>query len=470
MSTAPQTARFSASQRPSGADLGKYTKSATPPDLRAKLQENRAKRYELLASARALFLYAGKQEGLKHPQDFHRTAKCKWVPVGEVGVHASREHTSAFYSGVMNCGSVWACTCCSAKVQERRRGEVATAVAWAEAEGLQSVMVTLTFPHYAWHILGDLVKQQADALHRLRAGAPWTRFKTAAGYQGLIRSLELTYGQHGWHPHTHELWFVSAHVDAETMKAQILERWRNCCARAGLLDLENVDQVRAFNEHAVDVKGWCQASDYLAKQDDSRHWGVDSEIAKGSTKQGRAKGKHPFGLLAMAADGDKVAGAKFVEYASVMKGRRQLFWSAGLKKRVLIEEKTDEEIVEDQVDKADLLGFLTRAEWRLVRSTGSRAQLLDAAESNGGWAAVQQLLRLLRAKHPQPQALHQPQLWGWLRWSRLGQGLPAPVVAFSFGLGLFRFKHAKRLGLLLDFTDGRAQLPLHLDELIRQRL
>ncbi|WP_166525000.1 protein rep, partial [Pseudomonas sp. CAH-1] len=441
-----------------------------PPDLRAKLQENRAKRYELLASARSLFLYAGKQEGLKHPQDFHRTAKCKWVPVGEIGIHASREHSSAFYSGVMNCGSVWACPICAAKVQERRREEVAKAVAWAEAEGLQSVMVTLTFPHYAWHILGDLVKQQADALHRLRAGSPWARFKTATGYQGLIRSLELTFGEHGWHPHTHELWFVNAEVDAEAMKARILERWRNCCARAGLLDLENVDQVRAFNKHAVDVKGWCQASDYLAKQDDSRHWGVDSEIAKASTKQGRAKGKHPFRLLAMAVDGDKVAGAKFVEYAGVMKGRRQLFWSAGLKKRVLIEEKTDEEIVEDQVDKADLLGFLTRAEWKLVRSTGNRARLLDIAESNGGWAAVQHFLRSLRAKQPQAKALQKPQLWRWLRWRRLDLSLPLPFVPFGYGLSLFRFHHTKRLSLIGNLPDSRGQLPLHLGELVRQRL
>jgi hypothetical protein len=406
MSNAPTVGRDSGA---SAARLGKYTKSATPPELRAKLQNDRATRYELLASARALFLYEGKQEGLKHPHDWHRTAKCKWVNVaGFVGVHASCEHSSAFYSGLMSCGSVWACPICAAKVQERRREEVAKAVAWAEAKGLQSAMVTLTFPHYMWHHLKDLIAQQAEALHRLRAGAPWVRFKKDMGYHGLIRSLELTIGDNGWHPHTHELWFVDAEVDAETMKARILERWRNCCARAGLLDLNNVDQVRAFDAHAVDVKGWCTASDYMAKQDDSRHWGVDSEIAKASTKEGRAKGKHPFRLLALAMDGDKKAGAKFVEYAATMKGKRQLFWSAGLKKTVNIEERSDEELAEEERDEADLLGFLTTDDWRLIRERGQRAQVLDAAESNGGWAAVQHLLRSLRPKQPQPQALPEP--------------------------------------------------------------
>lgn len=392
--------------------LGKYTKSATPPsvDLREKLQVNRVERYELLASARALFLYEGKQAGLLYPHDWHRTAKCKHVTVaGGVGVHASREHGSAFYSGLMNCSNVWTCPVCAAKVQERRRAEVAQAVVWAEASGLQSVMVTLTFPHYVWQKLADLLTQQADALHRLRAGAPWSRFKKSAGYQGLIRSLELTLGQNGWHPHTHELWFVSAHVDAETMKAIVLERWKSCCAKAGLLDLGNAEQVAAFEAHAVDVKGWCTASDYLAKQDDSRHWGVDSEIAKASTKQGRAKGKHPFGLLKLYQEGDQKAGAQFLDYAAAMKGKRQLYWSAGLKDRVGVDDQTDEEVNEEQRDAADLLGLIDLADWWLIRKSPRRkAKVLDLAESNGGWPAIQAFILSLRAKEPAAQALPEP--------------------------------------------------------------
>ena len=402
MSIAPTVERDS---RVGTGPLGKYTKSITPPssDLREKLQVNRAERYELLASARALFLYEGKREGLQHPQDWHRTAKCKWVNVsGFIGVHASREHSSAFYTGLMSCGSVWACPICAAKVQERRREEVAQAVTWAYDKGLQPCMVTLTFPHYAWNQLKELLAQQADALQKMRAGAPWSRFKTSTGYQGLIRSLELTLGGNGWHPHTHELWFVDAGVDADLMKAKILERWRSSCARAGLLDLDNAAQVAAFDAHSVDVKGWCTASDYLAKQDDSRHWGVDSEIAKASTKQGRAAGKHPFGLLALAQDGDKKAGAQFCEYAAAMRGKRQLYWSSGLKAKVGVDEQTDEELAEQERDQADLLGYLDTGDWRLIRAAGLRAQVLDAAESNGGWVAVLHLLRALRAAQPEP--------------------------------------------------------------------
>lgn len=395
-----------------GGPLGKYTKSATPPsqDLREKLQANRAERYELLASSRALFLYEGKQAGLMYPHDWHRTAKCKHISVaGAVGVHASREQGSAFYSGLMNCSNVWTCPVCAAKVQERRRMEVAQAVTWAQAEGLQSVMVTLTFPHYVWQKLSELLSQQADALHRLRAGAPWTRFKKSTGYQGLIRSLELTIGSNGWHPHTHELWFVGAHVDAETMKATVLQRWKSCCARAGLLDLDDPAQVAAFEAHAVDIKGWCTASDYLAKQDDSRNWGVDAEIAKASTKAGRAKGKHPFGLLRLYQDGDQKAGAQFLDYAAAMKGKRQLYWSAGLKDRVGVDEQTDEEVNEEQREAADLLGLIELTDWWLIRkSPRHKAKVLDLAESNGGWPAIQHFLRSLRAQQPTQESLPEP--------------------------------------------------------------
>ena len=118
----------------------------------------------------------------------------------------------------MTCGSVWSCPVCTAKVQERRRAEIGKAVAWAYDSGKQAAMVTLTFPHYKQNNLDDLVKKQADALARFRRGSPWDRFKDRLDYAGLIRALELTYGENGWHPHTHELWFVGADSSVEQEK------------------------------------------------------------------------------------------------------------------------------------------------------------------------------------------------------------------------------------------------------------
>ena len=376
--------------------LGKYTKSSPPPPVSAqkKARESRALRYELLATARALMLHEGKNEGLKHPHDWHRTAKCSHVRVGEVGVHKSTEHKKAFYSGLMTCGSVWSCPVCTAKVQERRRVEISKGVEWAYRSGKQAAMITLTFPHYRQQALDELIKKQADALARFRRGSPWTRFKNKIGFAGLIRALELTYGQHGWHPHTHELWLVDDSKSIEDEKAFITERWLKCCIKAGLVDCADTAQIEAFKRHAVDVRDRCDTSDYLAKSDNEKHWGVDREVSKASSKAGKAVGLHPFGLLALARDGDKVAGVRFVEYSEVMRGKRQLFWSHGLKELVGLDEVTDEELAAAQEDKADFLGFITAQQWRWIRKAGLRAQVLDAAELSG-WLGVEAILNCL---------------------------------------------------------------------------
>lgn len=398
-------------KQPDASLLGTYAKSATPPlasEVRKAVQGLRAQRFELLSTARTILSRAGRAAGLDYGHDIHATAKCKHITRGQgVGVHLAAEHKKAFFSGLVTCGSVWSCPVCAAKVQERRREEIAQAIDWAYENKLQPVMVTLTHPHKSWHGLGELLAQQADALHRLRAGAPWKRVKEWAGYRGLIRALELTHGANGWHPHTHEIWFVRADLDAEELKDKVLTRWQTSCIRAGLLDPTDHAQVVAFQAHAVDIKGNCSASDYLAKQDDSRHWGADRELAKASTKAGRAKGQHPFGLLAQAATCTRSA-ELFVSYSLHMRGKRQLFWSAGLKGRVGIVDLSDETLAEQERENADMLGKLDNEDWHTVRQAGARAAVLDAAEG-GGWPAVQALLEaLVEAEIKRLEALLKP--------------------------------------------------------------
>jgi hypothetical protein len=378
-----------------------------------------------LAVARGRLFAEGMRQKLEWPNKIHATTKCKYIHRADVHLMKSKEHQKAFFTGLVTCGSVWSCPVCSVKIQERRRLEIAKAIEWAYANGLQPVMVTLTFPHSRWDSVADLLSGQKDALTRLRKGAAWDRFKEYSGYEGLIRALELTFGEHGWHPHTHELWFVSrsAVADLSTpearereakarkcsvsdldhlvdMKSEIIKRWETACRASGMLA---DDKVAAFRKHAVDVKGWCSASEYLAKMDDAKHWGVDREIAKASSKAGKAKGMHPFGLLAEAGEGNDVAGYKFVEYSLAIRGKAQLFWSRGLKKRVGVDEKTDEELAEEETDSADDLGQLTDIDWILIRNAGAQVKIIEAAE-DGGWPAIQAALKVLRLNLPATRA------------------------------------------------------------------
>lgn len=369
--------------------LGINTKSASPSkgDKDSKTQQKqvlrslRRERFLLSKIARGIFARQGEMEGKKHVLNYHRASKCGYIALGEVLIHRSIEHQKAFFSGLLMCGSVWACPNCAAKVQERRRIEIATGMDYMYQNGKKAVMVTLTFPHTKRDNLKELLIAQRDAFKLLRAGKAWKGFKWRTGYEGLIRSLELTYGDNGWHPHTHELWFVDKDADAEAMKDFVLNRWQNICIKVGLLDGTKPAKIKAFRKHSVDVKDNCSTSDYLAKQDDSRNWGADREIAKATSKAGKSKGMHPFGFLTKFSEtGDSVWAKRWIDYNKAIKGRAQLFWTRGLKDLVGVNDATDEELAALTEDEAKEIMSVTPPEWRKIARSGTQALVLDTAE------------------------------------------------------------------------------------------
>lgn len=466
-----------------GAPSEEYAKSSPPPSAEGKSYDPRivrAERYMLLAEARGLLYTEGLRQKLEYANKIHATTKCRYITRGsDVGVMLSKEHGKAFYADLVTCGSVWSCPVCSALIQERRRVELEHAINWAYENDLQPVMVTLTSPHKSWHTMKELLIQQAEALGCLRKGAAYDRFKARIGYEGMIRGLETKYGENGWHNHTHELMFVSRAAIADSkgeealiaeakvrdcsvedlrglpdIKTEILKRWEVACRKVGLLD---ESKAEAFREHAVDVKGWCSASDYLAKQDDARNWGIDREMAKANNKTstGGRKGLHPFGLLANAAEGDEQAGYRFVEYSLAIRGRAQLFWSRGLKAKVGITDKSDEELsIEDQ-DKASCLGRLEQADWAVVRAVpGAMSKLLDVAEA-GGWPAVRAYVDGLKTP-----ADRYSRAYSELRAEAKVREQPRPPIAAKLGRGrrtpaLIEDARPKRV----DFDEGTLELP-----------
>lgn len=306
----------------------------------------------------------------------------------KVNHHAA--YGSASYAGLVTCGSVWACPVCAAKIQERRRGEIEQALSWhAEVNGGQAIMVTFTFPHVRFDTLRDLLDKQAHAFKLLRKGRVYGELMKSLGFLGLVRSLEVTHGQNGWHPHTHELWLVGSDVQTLMLRARLVELWKSACIRAGLLD-PAADHY-AFEMHSVDVRAEVDSADYLAKQDDSRAWGLADEISKASSKAGRAKGVHPHHFLVRQDPGDN---ERYLEYVKGMKGKRQLFWSHGLKGKVGITDVTDEVLADQEEAGAVLLAAIPAPAWKYVTGNDARCELLDAAEL-GGFDAVCNLLRSL---------------------------------------------------------------------------
>lgn len=366
-----------AAQRP----LGTTAKSSPPPIEKMKRRE----RFSALSQARSWLGSAPrtKRADVKFPGDVYRTHDCKWASLGEmVYVFRDPAHNAAHYGSLVTCGSVWACPVCASKIQQRRRVELEQLTSFAESTGRGMIMVTFTFPHTRIQTLRELLLRQREAFQRLRKGSPWDRFKQRLGYQGLVRSLEITHGVNGWHPHTHELWVLNCPVyapDRPRILSDLIDRWERACVASGLLDPSDEVKLRAFRARSVDIRWNVSCADYLAKQDSSRAWGVESEMALSRTKAGRAAGVHPHEFLVRQEPGDM---GRYIEYVDTTKELRvrQLYWSQGLKALCGLTDKSDEELAEESTEFASVFLGLSREQWRWVRGNDVRAHLLDLAD------------------------------------------------------------------------------------------
>ena len=319
-----------------------------------------------------------------------RTAKClRWrIKDATVKVWKSHEYRTASYSGLQTCGSVWACPVCAAKVAERRRAEIIGAMAAHKAAGGGVFLLTLTAPHQRGDCIVDLLAKHAKALRRFWSLRSVKTTLADMGNLGQIRAAEVTHGRrsefnNGWHPHHHVLLFVGGGgVDEATRKdwaVRLYLQWSASCEAFGL-------GVPSF-AHGLKLDDGSKASAYVSK------WGLEDEMTKGHTKKA-SKGETPFDFLrAVLADAsDKEAGRLFVEFAEAFKGKRQLTWSPGLKRRFGIGEVSDEELAAKQDDLARLLGSLSVIQWRAVLRADGRGELLRLAAGPGGWEAVESYL------------------------------------------------------------------------------
>lgn len=275
------------------------------------------------------------------------------------------------YVGLQTCGSVWLCPVCAAKISERRREELARAIAAWEAKGGSVVMVTYTLSHTSADSLRSSVEGLGAALRALRSTRQGRAWVERWGLRGAVRALEVTYGRNGWHPHVHQLCFVERPVDPEQFRQELLALWQACV---------QLKALRNVNCHGIDVaQGDMTVAEYVSKFGHERTWGAERELAKSTSKRS-AVGRNPVQLLEAAGDGDEAAAARWLEYAAVMPGTHQLRWSPGLRELLgLGEARSDEDLAEEQSESADLVCRLDPADWRRIVAQDGRAELLEVA-------------------------------------------------------------------------------------------
>jgi hypothetical protein len=333
-----------------------------------------------------------------------RTAKClRWrAHKQDVTVWKSHEFKTAHYSGLQTCASVWACPVCAAKIAERRRAEVLGAMSIHQASGGNVHMLTLTVPHQRGDDLAQLLERQAKALKKFAFDRQVKGVYSEMGYIGQIRALEVTHGRksprnNGWHPHYHLLMFTGSGVDLARFDRPQLRDWEVRLYLVWARVCQAVGLGAPSIAHGLKLDKGDKASEYISK------WGLEHELTYGHIKKGKSGNETPFDLLrsVLADKGDKQAAALFREYAETFKGKRQLFWSHGLKSRLAVEEATDEEVSERVEEGAVLLGQITPDQWRDVLKVEARATVLEIAAKRS-WHHVERFLWLIDGARDNP--------------------------------------------------------------------
>lgn len=294
----------------------------------------------------------------------------------------------AFITGVRVCGLRWVCVHCAKKHAEEDRQAVNAGIAAARARGLKPVMLTLTTRHSRKDDACGLLKAIAQAEQRLKRLKVWTRLPVA----GFARVLEWTYGKNGHHPHFHTILLVDASTEEEAVEQvkALQPAYMRQLIRAG-----RDGESEAAWAHSFQVQGAAAASSYITK------WGAAEELT-GAQHKVATHGFTQWQLLRMArtakAEGKMTSqqarafyGARWWEIMVAVKGRSQLFKSAGF--TALAAEYLEAHPAEERPEPETVLSLGTPAKrgpqtemWGRaapsllsVLETAERVQGLDAA-------------------------------------------------------------------------------------------
>jgi len=318
------------------------------------------------------------------------------------------------------------------RLGDRRHAERRQAYRIPDKRGILKVrpggtvaFVTLTFPHAAeeggrGHLAEQLGRLRA-ALVKLKSDREYRVLLQRAGFVGEVRALEVTYGeQNGWHPHTHSLAFI-AHQATPALDC-LKKIWARVLLTLDMGGLHADDstavrfgKLRDLLMHCCVVEDGTHAAAYVnkfgkepASIGGQGRWGLASELTRGHLKQAdrlygtpaRCAHASPWELLADATLGDEISGALFREFAQAFHGKRQLFWSPGLKSRLGLQSYEDETLAAEPDAQCTVHCMtVSGSDWSLLLAHNMRWDALNAA-CMGGREAVMTLLERLRSKAP----------------------------------------------------------------------
>lgn len=326
-----------------------------------------------------------------------RPARCGWTLGQEVSIADDRDGKAAGFTGLERCGSIWACPHCSSVIRAGRAEEIEYAVSEHQKTGGDLVFFTGTLRHHQGDILSNTLDFILKAWGNLQRHRRWKKLKKRFEISAYVRAIEVTYGEHGWHPHVHAVFFIDRQLSMDEVsyiRAELFDLWGDLVEKLG----GKRPNSKGLDLQKVDKKGKLIAR-YISKvsgeEKEKTSWSAGAELARGDAKKGREDSLSPFELLdAQPEISESKRSALWREYYLATKGRRAITWSRGLKERYNVEERDDQEIL-DEMTADDVVWTTAATTFREVRQRDPEllAVALEHAERKR-WDKLAEILPL----------------------------------------------------------------------------
>lgn len=284
------------------------------------------------------------------------------------------EHSKFF--GTATCKNAWACPVCSAKVMAKYANEIACALDALEQPKYNQVafMITLTVPHTrtmsgyeTTEILFNTWKDFTVHGNKTYEGAPkdpFAKFCQTFNCKHRVRVGEYTWGEHGWHPHFHCLFWVDRDKlqDVKAWEHDLKTRWLLLAKRNTIKiwdeKVSDDDPIKKannrtradimyskLNETSSAVYISVDKNGNVIRQKSSMYicgWGADRELTGNFRKEATNEGHlTPYQILEKATEqpGDFYA-KLYLEYIAILrsKSRRRIMFSTNSGIKQIIKE------------------------------------------------------------------------------------------------------------------------------------
>ena len=346
----------------------------TPEHQRRKRQdENRVHRYALQSKM---------QSGLLENRGARACIRCRKNGANAVSIERVRRPDGtivAFYGNVQKCGSIWLCPVCSNKIRGARAKEMTAALSRHINAGRGALASILTLSHHRGNSLSSSLSEIKAAWSKMTRHRYFKAWRERYGVIGYIKSLEVTHGQNGFHPHYHFLWLTKEPIDKyarHSMETDLFAIWSkyvtNHTDRSVTRHANGIEQIKSVRA----------VGRYLAKT-------IAYELTHGHMKDGKKSGQRtPFQIANDYFEtGDSADEALWREYEQAIKGEHFITWSPSLKD-LRTDARTDLEIAEAEVEGERLEPFHLPEVYRANGHQTSlhRGALLNIAQNDGPMA------------------------------------------------------------------------------------